>query len=524
MNKLYRKYAILATVATILFLGFHLLASFLEGTSYPLVADISIRADGDNSYKYMTEIYRDSAIIAWGILVFLFTAVRGFARAQVFPNDASAVRTISYGVLLFIISHALSYVTWVEVQSPNFPFVWNLSHDESLLREVWYIFHSLINFAGIITAFIGFIRLAKSKFQSTGARIGIILIIIMLVINLLSSISSRFCTLLLWGCDPTEIYGSLLSAYTYLIIEFNKLISALVWVLTIIGMIIGAFVICVSKNMVSNEECDAICKANDDATSMPHTLRVWLYCMAAVCTLEAFYALFMSLYYTGVYNSMFLENAWVFKLYHSTIGDRILIPTPNTFALKNIAIIALSIWMLCRRSVRNHIPTRIGLIGMICISLVTIPAFVISIANGYYSVTSAHHISYTLCCLIDYDIVFLMMILIFTWCTKLNKFIKIAISACIIPLLCTHAAPCVMGIYGNWNNMPYDYFLDKEIIYNTYNWGLSFYVIIPIVLLICATSSTLGESKRWVKGATIAIATLLSIFTIYANIKIFIMM
>jgi hypothetical protein len=82
-----------------------------------------------------------------------------------------------------------------------------------------------------------------------------------------------------------------------------------------------------------------------------------------------------------------------------------------------------------------------------------------------------------------------------------------------------------MGIYGNWNNMPYDYFLDnKEIIYNTYNWGQSFYAIIPIVLLICATSSTLGESKRWVKGATIAIATLLSIFTIYANIKIFIMM
>lgn len=521
-NKLYRSYGIKALVSALLSTGLGFLASILHMFSYTSYSDPVVAIDNDMSY-ICSMLYYMCATGAWLSLAFTFVSVRGFTRVQLSPNDANAARTVSWGVLLAIISWAMGNVVWVEPMDEYWiygPYVL----ENSYFPHVWDFICNIILFTAIITAVVGVTRLSKSQFQPAGARSGFSWVSIFLFIELAITL------LLFILAIANMLVGGGWFTTAYWIVSVFEIFAFII-------LIIGACRIIKSKQEVSTDDYNALCEANDEAKSESHSIRVWFYCMGALFTIITLICLYnyfaQALYlcsdgYPGV---DITDYTWVSELYHSSIGsytDYSMLSAFNCFL--TLTIFALASWMLFRPSMRRNKGIVVGLIGMIVSSLIIPITFTTVLFIGLFEIDLTFMYAVKDIILLATEFVlygfitYLILdisILIFAWSSRTNLFAKIALSICLIPqcidnLIAMAYEACreldISSVLVEWHR-------NSEFINTYYTWNDYVYIATLVPILLLAGTFVVRKSG-WTKWVMIGLAALFSIFTLYTTIKI----
>lgn len=530
-NKLYRKYAISALVFALLFLGFGFLsisaADFFVssyGTGYLSVYFVGLLP------AFMVEIVGTISYICtlllpyiqWLALIGLYASVRGFARAQISPDDASAVRKVSYGVLLATISMAI-----LPIASPLF--------------KLHFFFCELLQYAGIAISIWGISHLIKSQYQTKGARTGLkcvrgfllILIPLYLFSDLLTTINiwewetiiyshHHFTRNMLIYTDKSWLYG--LMILTYGAMAFTSLLA-----------IFGIGKIALSRNEVETEPYNALCEANNKATSEQRSLRIWLYGMSALTIFTVLNILYhnalqtLDMSWWDIIESG--DYFWI-ELYYRIFGhiahsEHSL--TDPYYVFPDIITFALALWLLLNNNIRKNKLAMLCLIGMILSTLILPTFLIIGLCfDALHFTISEFGILYDILRLALYLAIICnigallgaICTLLFVWCSGFKRYTKVALSITIFYSIITAVWWMAQNIAGylDWQWLTIDFGDKFEDVLLT----ISQYMTIAeaTILLISAALITSFTKHKWIRWVTIALAAIFATMSIFGYYKI----
>lgn len=424
-NKLYRNYAIAALVCNLLYIGLSIYGFSLANIFSSFIEDIF--------YIPTNHLTSPVHLLSWFALIGVYISVRGFARAQISAEDAASVRIVSYGILVAIAAMAIIPIN-------------------SYFPKIHYYFCEFLQYISIAISLWGIFNLCKSKHQSDNARKGFkfimlfiaLLIPIYLFRDLLTTIN-----FLVIGIDSSFYFG--LIAFTNFIIVIVNIL--LVW---------GAIMIIRSRSEVDRESYDALCKANDEATSEQRSLRIWLYGMGLI----AIYSVLFSLYVI-CHDVAYLVEPDIY------IGEWDGFGTLTLSQFGTITTATLALWMLLNSNIRHNKGMKFSLVGIIISELLL---GYIQIIKPIYdgSIFTILFIILTIVCMI----IFCISQLLFVWRSGLKRYTKIALS--IIWPITNFAVAWISE----------DIFLLLSILE-------------VVILMISAALITPNAKYKWVKWATI---------------------
>lgn len=512
-NELYRNYVIKALVSALAFVGLTLVSSILNN----VFADPSYYdspSEHQDIIPFIILISKSAAIIAWLSLVFTFVSIRGFARVQLSPNDTHAARTISWGVLLAIISCAMDSVVWMEPGEYG-----EYVPVNSYFPVVWDIFSYVVLFAGILMAIRGIHNLNNSPFQPSGTRGGLSLLRAFLCIWLITYALQLFMYLIFVVTDSDGYMG------LYWVMSVIRLISLSL-------LILGAYKIISHKSEISEEQYGDICKANNVARSETPTLKIWLYSMGALFAIYTLNCLYWDLENTISlcrweygYDGINPEDYSIWsELYYSFMGDTYGLPSSWIFI--SIATLALSLWMLYRSRSQTQPPYYVyfGLISMVVATLILPTIAAIGLFCEYFDIELnldgfiAKMLRWVSCIGVS-NFCLYIAILIFTLFSALNRYTKIAVTVIMIPLIfwsfiiiCGQTA-----LIFNESEWLYEFYKDET-------WqtlGECTQLCIPmLVITFLLSGAFIVRKPGWTKWIVVGLAALFGIFTLYTTIKI----
>lgn len=544
LNKLYRKYAIGAMVFALLFgifeylkiVGFELqigcdeyyrnfmpheyLGTFLY-EAFPKLT---------GTYVYIDWFFRSSfPLLQWLALIGVYVSVRGFARAQISMDDASAVRKVSFGVLFAIIS-----MTILPISSP--------------FLTLHFFFCELLQYAGIAISIWGIAKLLKSQYQTQGARTGLrfvqIFLFLLIPIYLFSDLITVIC---LWSVEINKL------TYIDRYVWFRSYTSWGYWLMlpincakTIVALlaVFGIGKVALSRNEVETEPYNALCKANDEATSTPRSLRIWLYGMSAI----AIYSILNTLHWKATHTIdshgyVIGEGGhdifWV-ELYCRIFGEDYYGLGWNgwyinfQYILPQITTFALALWLLLNNNIRCNKGAMLGLIGIVLSSLI-MPTLIfigssveciddiigINIEEKFEIVGDA--LEFITFLLFGSNIVSLLIAvctLLFVWCAEFKRYTKAILTI-------TLSFTIIISLY--WGMQRFAEFMDWQWLhidfgekFNDARTTIAKYmnIVEAVTLLISAGLITTFTKHKWIKWVTIALAAIFTLASLYSYHKI----
>lgn len=448
---------------------------------------------------------------AWLSLVFTFVSVRGFTRVQLSPNDANAARTVSWGVLLAIITWAMGNVVWVE---PMDEFYGPCVLENSYFPHVWDFMCNIILFTAIITAVVGVTRLSKSQFQPAGARSGFSWVSIFLFIELAITL------LLFILAIASMLVGGGWFTTAYWIVSVFEIFAFII-------LIIGACRIIKSKQEVSTDDYNALCEANNVARSETPTLKIWLYSMGALFAIYTLNSLYWDLENTISlcrweygYDGINPEDYSIWSELYYSFGF------PSSWIFISIATLALSLWMLYRSRSQTQPPYYVyfGLISMVVATLILPTMDAIALFCEYFDIELnldgfiAKMLRWVTCIGVS-NFCLYIAILIFTLFSALKRYTKIAVTVIMIPLIfwsfiiiCGQTA-----LIFNESEWLYEFYKDET--WQTF--GECTQLCIPmLVITFLLSGAFIVRKPGWTKWIVVGLAALFGIFTLYTTIKI----
>lgn len=475
-NVLYKSYASKALFATVSWMIIAFITSiFINNyTSLPLYGSYYILLD---SVTYTTTwLYMAANVLSWLLIVFAYLAVKGFARAQIVPSDASAVNTVAKGLMYTIVAWALSYITWTE---PSFTLP-------------WYLFISGLSFLGFAFIIIGLRKLNNSQSQPEAARKGFNLLLLFTIFELISLYVSFNCVVLSY-IVYSDIYHTILNL-TYVA-------DLLLLPMAVVG--IKRVITC--QNDISIEQYNETCLNNIEAKSEPRTLQLWLYGMGAIFTLAAFDSIYWE------HSQYHQPNDFIYLLYNSILGYIGDIYRCDVFIL--VFTLVLGLWMLSRYSSHQNMGVKSGIAIMIAAAVV--PIF-IKLFVILFQLSDYYFFDWE-CGAVTAFLLYISIITI-TLSYQFKLYYKIVITTLLLPPLLLCITFTIPYIIGNIFDIMFDF--QDYVIRNISNISIIstlFTSILAVIFWVFGALAVPDEKSLNHKKLVIAFAILLATILTYGH-------
>lgn len=402
-NVLYKSYAKKALIAGIVYYGL-ILSSIITKPFY-------------YSYSYY---FSGLSIFA---LLFIYVNLRGFARAQVHENDARDVRCISWGVLISLICTPLltmsGYVksftwSWHYVDVPDW--LYDVTNWTAITLTLLVVYFAWI--VGAIISISGIKRLTRSQTTPQPVRHGMVWILIFTIIaannEILLGIINYVCFNILDHYIDTNPYD----------------ILSIITILSIFTLIIGGVKVIRSKHYVTTPQYEAICAADNEATSPTNAIRVWFYTLGFISMLQAIYWYIIKIHTFGFGFGFGFEG----------------------FNLGTISLfLAVTIWLFLNRGIRKNRANMIAMIIMMSGAITSVNAGIYALLSSFFfSYYDAFYIYYVTSNVVGYTIM-LGATIFFLVRIEIKRWVKIATLGVLGVLLFTMLFDLDYSIFAIFN-------------------------------------------------------------------------